>query len=321
MNGHENKELDKTISMLKQNAETTFNSSVVKNPDFKFGALYKSDFSSYKEPLLITSADNIGSKLKFAIMSDIHNTIGIDMVGMSVNNIISTGAKPLFFSNYIGLKDIDYSLIEKIIDGVVEGCKIADIVLLGGETTGIPDMYLPGDYDLVGFTVGIVEKDKLLNGNNIQRGDLVLGLYSSGLHFSGFRKLQGILGEKDLKLTDRFPHTTRTIQDIVLTPTRIYTKQISNLLDNIEVHAMKQIADGLYDDINEILPEKFHIEYQDFEIHEIFQTIMEMGDLEETELFKIFNCGVGMVVFIPEKEFEKVEITVGEKMKIIGKVV
>ncbi len=321
MNGHENKELDDTVSMLKKNASSTFNSSIVKNPDFKFGSLFKPDFTNYEEPLLISSVDNIGSKLKFAIMSDIHDTIGIDLVAMSINNIISTGAQPLYFSNYIGLKDIDYNLIEKVISGIVNGCKKANTILIGGETTSIPDMYLPGDYDLVGFTTGIVEKDKILNGDKIQSGDLVLGLYSSGLHFSGFRKLQEILDKKDFKLNDRFPHTTRLIKDIVLTPTRIYTEQVKKLIDNIEIHAIKQIAEGLYDDIHEILPEKHHIEYQDFEIHEIFQTIMEIGEMDESELFRFFNCGVGMVIFIPEKEFNKVEITVGEKMKIIGKVI
>ncbi len=312
--------VSKTISMLKDNAASTFNSSIVKNPDFKFGALLNADFSQYKNPLIISSADNIGSKLKFAIMSNKHDTIGIDLVAMSVNNIISTGAKPLFLSNYIGVNKIDKELIESIIGGVVKGCKKANCVLIGGETTEIPDMYLPGDYDLVGFTIGVVEKSKLLTPKNIQKGDLILGLYSSGLHFSGYRELQSILEEKELKLTDKFPHTTSSIQDIVLTPTRIYTEQVSRLLNQIEVHSLKQIEKSLEEGIFEIVPDEFDIEFYDFDMHEMFKTIMELGNFTEEEMFETFNCGIGMIVIIPEKEFDNVELAVGEKMKIIGKI-
>ncbi len=319
MERRDNKELSKTVSMLKEKARSTFNSNIVTNPDFKFGALYNLDFKDYKEPLLIQSTDNIGSKMKFAISSNTNETIGIDLAAMSINNIISTGAKPLFFSNYVGMKNIDYETIEKITVGMVETCKKSDCVMIGGETTFIPDMYLPGDYDLVGFTLGVVDKEKLLGGNKIQKGDLILGLPSSGLHFSGFRELQEIMSKKEFKLEDRFPHTTRSFKEILLTPTRVYYQQIRKVLsNNCKVHAMKQVAHGLYDDIYEILPEKFGIDFQEFQMHEIFKTIMEMGEIEEKDMFKYFNCGVGMVIFVPQDEFENVERSIGEKLRIIG---
>lgn len=322
---HEDKNqevVNNTVSMLKNYAQSTFNSSISINPDFKFGALYDPKFPGYKEPLIISSSDNIGTKLKFAIMGNKHDTIGIDLVAMSVNNILSTGAKPVFLSNYIGVHKIEPGLIESIIKGIVTGCNRAECVLIGGETTEIPDMYLPGDYDLVGFTIGVVEKSKLINPTKIDKGDLILGLYSSGLHISGFTQLKAILDEKEYALKDRFPHTTNSIFDIVMKPTRIYSQQIRKLLESdLEVHSLKQVAKGLYNDIFEIIPRNYDIEFNNFELHEIYQTIMEMGDLDEEDMFKYFNCGIGMLIVIPEKDFDKVEVTVGEKMKIIGKIV
>ncbi len=320
-NINENDVKNNTISSLKQRVYKTFNSSIIKNPDLKFGALFSPDFSDYKEPLLVTTSDNIGTKIKFAIMSNRHDTIGIDFAAMSINNLLSIGAIPLFLSNYIGLHKIEQELVESLIDGIIRGCKQANTVLIGGETTEIPDMYLPGDYDLVTFGVGVVDKSKLLNPQNVKKGDLILGFYSSGLQLSGYQLLKEILDKKEMKLNDRFPHTTELIVDIVLTPSRIYYEQVKKLLNNVEVHALKSIDEGLHSDIYKILPKEFDVEFYDFEMHDIFKTIMEMGDLTEEEMFNTFNCGVGMIVVIPEEEFDKVELTVEEKMAIIGKVV
>lgn len=310
-----------TISSLKQKVSTTFNSSIIKNQDLKFGALFAPNFSNYTEPMLVTTSDNIGTKIKFAIMANKHDTIGIDFAAMSINNLLSIGAKPLFLSNYIGVHQIEQQLIESLVNGIITGCKQSNTVLIGGETTEIPDMYLPGDYDLVTFGVGVVDKPKLLNPHNVKKGDLILGFYSSGLQLSGYQLLKEILEENEMKLSDRFPHTTESIIDIVLTPSRIYYEQVQKLLDKVEVHALKAVDEGLHSDIYKILPKEFDVEFYDFEIHNIFKTIMEMGNLTEEEMFKSFNCGVGMIVVIPEEEFDNIELTVEEKMAIIGKVV
>lgn len=309
-----------TIDKLKENISTTFNNSIVKNNDFKFGALYSPAFHNYKDPLIITSADNVGTKMKFAIMSNKHDMIGYDLAAMSINNIISTGATPLLMSNYVGVNNFDPELINTIVNGMITACRQAEVILIGGETTQIPDMYLPGDYDIVGFSVGVVERAKIVGADRIQSGDLILGLFSSGLHISGYRELKNILDEKDMKVTDRFPHTTSTISEIVMKPTRLYSDQVSKLLDKIEVHALKQVSKGLYDDIYELIPDNFDIEMYDFDMHEIYRTIMEMGNLSEDDMYSNFNCGIGMLVIVPESEFDSIELVVGEKMKIIGKI-
>lgn len=320
MDKNNNNQIKETILTLKKHVEKTFNSSIVKNPDFKFGAVFSPQFSEYNNPLLVSTTDSIGSKIKFSILADKHDTIGIDLVAVSINNILSTGAKPLFLSNYIGINKIEKEIVESLIKGVVLGCQKADCVLIGGETKEIPDLYLPGDYDFVSFAVGLVEKSKLINPSKIEKGDLVLGFVSSGFHISGYAMLKTIMENNNFNINDRFPHTTNSFKDITLKPTRIYSEQIQKILEKINIHALKQITKGLHCDIKEIIPEKFDLEFFDFEMHEIFKTIMEIGKLNEKEMYNIFNCGIGMIVVISEKDFDEIELLVGEKMKIIAKV-
>jgi len=292
-----------------------------------FGGLFRFDYSKFKNPILVSSTDGVGTKLKIAHLMDKHDTIGIDLVAMSVNDVVVQGAEPLFFLDYLATGKIEVEKSVKIVEGVVTGCKQAGCTLIGGETAEMPGFYKDGEYDLAGFCVGVVESEKLIDGSTISVNDRIIGVASSGLHSNGFSLARKILlDDAKLQVTDRVSGLAKTIGEELLEPTRIYVKPILNLLKNFNVKGLVHITGGgFYDNIPRIIPQSCRciISGNSWEIPPIFQVMKEIGKVDEKEMFRVFNMGIGMMIVVPEKESEEVAHrleVLGEKAYIIGTV-
>ncbi|MEQ8160415.1 MAG: phosphoribosylformylglycinamidine cyclo-ligase [Smithellaceae bacterium] len=292
-----------------------------------FGGLFRFDYSKFKNPILVSSTDGVGTKLKIAHLMDKHDTIGIDLVAMSVNDVVVQGAEPLFFLDYLATGKIEVEKSVKIVEGVVAGCKQAGCTLIGGETAEMPGFYKDGEYDLAGFCVGVVESEKLIDGSTISVNDRIIGVASSGLHSNGFSLARKILlDDAKLQVTDRVSGLAKTIGEELLEPTRIYVKPILNLLKNFNVKGLVHITGGgFYDNIPRIIPQSCRciISGNSWEIPPIFQVMKEIGKVDEKEMFRVFNMGIGMMIVVPEKESEEVAHrleVLGEKAYIIGTV-
>jgi len=292
-----------------------------------FGGLFRFDYSKFKNPILVSSTDGVGTKLKIAHLMDKHDTIGIDLVAMSVNDVVVQGAEPLFFLDYLATGKIEVEKSVKIVEGVVTGCKQAGCTLIGGETAEMPGFYKDGEYDLAGFCVGVVESEKLIDGSTISVNDRIIGVASSGLHSNGFSLARKILlDDAKLQVTDRVSGLAKTIGEELLEPTRIYVKPILNLLKNFNVKGLVHITGGgFYDNIPRIIPQSCRciISGNSWEIPPVFQVMKEIGKVDEKEMFRVFNMGIGMMIVVPEKESEEVAHrleVLGEKAYIIGTV-
>ena len=292
-----------------------------------FGGLFRFDYSKFKSPILVSSTDGVGTKLKIAHLMDKHDTIGIDLVAMSVNDVVVQGAEPLFFLDYLATGKIEVEKSVKIVEGVVAGCKQAGCTLIGGETAEMPGFYKDGEYDLAGFCVGVVESEKLIDGSTISVNDRIIGVASSGLHSNGFSLARKILlDDAKLQVTDRVSGLAKTIGEELLEPTRIYVKPILNLLKNFNVKGLVHITGGgFYDNIPRIIPQSCRciISGNSWEIPPVFQVMKEIGKVDEKEMFRVFNMGIGMMIVVPEKESEEVAHrleVLGEKAYIIGTV-
>lgn len=271
-----------------------------------------------KQPLLVASTDGVGTKLKIAILADKHDTIGIDLVAMSVNDVLCSGAKPVFFLDYFATGKLDKRIWTEVLKGIIKGCRMAGCALLGGETAEMPGMYPKGEYDLAGFAVGLVDRRKAIDGSKIKSGDVVLGLASSGLHSNGYSLVRNIFSKKELKKHHR----------LFLEPTIIYVKPV---LEMIPLFGVKGIANitgsGLYGNIPRILPAgaKVIIKKNSWDEPAVFGLIKKKSDIDEKELFKTLNMGVGMVLILSEKSAERAKNFLAKKFKlkswIIGKVV
>jgi len=270
-----------------------------------FGGLFHLNPINYKNPLLVSSTDGVGTKLRIAQLLDKHDTIGIDLVAMSVNDVVVQGAEPLFFLDYLATGKIELGKSVKIIEGITEGCRQAGCTLLGGETAEMPGFYKHGEYDLAGFCVGMVEMDKLINGSTVSVNDRIIGLASSGLHSNGFSLARKVLLEKgNLSVNDKVPGLSKTIGLEMLEPTRIYVKPLLNLFKSFNVKGLVHITGGgFYDNIPRIIPQSCRaiINKSSWEISPIFNVIREIGDIEEKEMFRVFNMGIGMMIIISEK--------------------
>ncbi|MEQ8214172.1 MAG: phosphoribosylformylglycinamidine cyclo-ligase, partial [Smithellaceae bacterium] len=262
-----------------------------------------------------------------AHLMDKHDTIGIDLVAMSVNDVVVQGAEPLFFLDYLATGKIEVEKSVKIVEGVVAGCKQAGCTLIGGETAEMPGFYKDGEYDLAGFCVGVVDSEKLIDGSTISVNDRIIGVASSGLHSNGFSLARKILlDDAKLQVTDRVSGLAKTIGEELLEPTRIYVKPILNLLKNFNVKGLVHITGGgFYDNIPRIIPQSCRciISGNSWEIPPVFQVMKEIGKVDEKEMFRVFNMGIGMMIVVPEKESEEVAHrleVLGEKAYIIGTV-
>ena len=271
-----------------------------------FGSLFELPLDRYKEPVLISGTDGVGTKLRLAIESGIHNTIGIDLVAMCVNDIVVLGAEPLFFLDYYATSKLDIDIAESVVSGIADGCLQAGAALVGGETAEMPSMYEDGDYDLAGFCVGIAEKSKVIDGSKVQAGDVLIGLASSGPHSNGYSLIRKIIERSNARLDTEFSGST--LGECLLSPTRIYIKSLLQLADTINIHALSHITGGgLLENIPRVLPEGVNaiINADSWQRPAIFDWLQEQGNVIDEEMYRTFNNGIGMVVCVAENDKEK----------------
>ncbi|SHN60299.1 phosphoribosylformylglycinamidine cyclo-ligase [Desulfovibrio litoralis] len=269
-----------------------------------FGGLFKPELSGLDDPVLVSSTDGVGTKLKLAFLFNYHNTIGIDLVAMSVNDILVQGAKPLFFLDYFATGKLNIDTAESVIKGIAEGCKQAGCALLGGETAEMPTMYKEGEYDLAGFCVGIVNNNKIVDGSSIKVGDAIIGLSSSGLHSNGYSLARKIYNESGLKPEDIIEGETRPIKEVLLQPTIIYTEVIRSLTRDLDIKGMVHITGGgFYDNIPRVLPNqlKAEINFPSWDIPPVFSWLKKQGNLDWAEMLQIFNCGIGYILVVDQE--------------------
>ncbi|WZZ66241.1 hypothetical protein YC2023_077611 [Brassica napus] len=250
---------------------------------------------------LVAGTDGVGTKLKLAFETGIHHTIGIDLVAMSVNDIVTSGAKPLFFLDYFATSRLDVDLAEKVIKGIVDGCGQSDCSLLGGETAEMPDFYAEGEYDLSGFAVGIVKKDSVINGKNIVAGDVLIGLPSSGVHSNGFSLVRKVVARSGLSLKDELPGGSTTLGEALMAPTTIYVKQVLDIISRGGVKGIAHITGGGFtDNIPRVFPDGLGavIHTDAWELPPLFKWIQQSGRIEDSEMRRTFNLGIGMVLVV-----------------------
>ncbi|MGG3508085.1 phosphoribosylformylglycinamidine cyclo-ligase [Paenibacillus lautus] len=317
---------NEAVERMKKHVKTTFRPEVMTDLG-GFGALFKLNKDQYEEPVLVSGTDGVGTKLKLAFAMDQHDTIGIDAVAMCVNDIVVQGAEPLFFLDYLACDKVIPAKIESIVKGIADGCNQAGCSLIGGETAEMPGMYSEGEYDIAGFTVGIVDKSKMINGSNIAAGDTVIGLASSGVHSNGFslvRKL--LLEDAGYSLQQELPELGGRLGDVLLAPTKIYVKPLLGLLKEIEVKGMAHITGGGFiENIPRMLPDGVNvdIEYGSWPILPIFKLMQEKGNISNKDMFTTFNMGIGMVLVVKEQDADGVLQylrSAGEEAYAIGRV-
>lgn len=268
-----------------------------------FGALFELPVGRYKNPVLVSGTDGVGTKLKLAIETGIHNTIGVDLVAMCVNDLIVQGAEPLFFLDYYATSKLDVAVATAVITGIGDGCLLSGCSLIGGETAEMPGIYQPHDYDLAGFCVGIVEKDQIIDGSKVNDGDVLLGLASSGPHSNGYSLIRKIIEVSKADLKAKFGNST--LGETLLVPTRIYVKNILQLLQKHTVHAIAHITGGgLVENLPRVMPEHLqaNIDAAAWQWPDIFNWLQQHGNVATPEMHRTFNCGIGMVVIVPQAE-------------------
>ncbi|MBT0654129.1 phosphoribosylformylglycinamidine cyclo-ligase [Geomobilimonas luticola] len=292
-----------------------------------FGGLFSLNTGKYRNPVLVSGTDGVGTKLKLAFMADRHDTVGIDLVAMCVNDIIVQGAEPLFFLDYLATGKLDPEKGAAIVKGIAEGCVQAGCALIGGETAEMPGFYADGEYDMAGFTVGVVERDNLIDGSSITVGNRLIGLASSGLHSNGYSLARKVIFERmGLGINDQLPGLGRSVADELLTPTRIYVKSILNLLRDFQINGIAHITGGgLLENIPRVLPHgcKAMLDRNSWQLPPLFRLLQEGGNIDDDELLRTFNCGIGMVLAVPEKDAEEVLIRLSglsEQAVVIGEV-
>lgn len=310
-----------------------------------FGSMFELPLDRYQQPILVSGTDGVGTKLKLANELGIHDTIGIDLVAMCVNDIIVQGAEPLFFLDYFATGKLDVDTAASVVDGIGKGCEMAGAALVGGETAEMPGMYADGEYDLAGFCVGIVEKSKVLDGTKVKVGDKLIGIASSGPHSNGYSLIRKIISHSNVALTDSFngkasapanaPYlhpVGKTLGAALLEPTRIYVKPLLALLDKVPVHALAHITGGgLTENLPRVLPVGInaHIDLASWEFPAIFKWLQEKGNVSLPDMLTTFNCGIGMIVCVaPEDEHTTLRtlsqlgetaFTIGELLESEGK--
>jgi len=293
-----------------------------------FGGMFDLSELDYKKPVLVSGTDSVGTKLLVAILADKHDTIGIDCVAMCVNDIIVQGAEPLYFLDYIAVGKNDPEQIEAMVKGVADGCVQAGAAIVGGETAELPDLYAHGHYDLAGFAVGAVEKSELITGEKVTAGDIIIGLPSSGLHSNGFSLVRKILfKDNDVKLDDYVENLGMTVCEAILEPTRIYVKTVLALKDKVTINGMTHITGGGFD---ENLPRAFRaglkaiVDTTSFPRPAVFDYLKSLGNLDEREMYNVFNMGIGYAIIVAADDADLAVLTLqeaGESPYIIGHIV
>ena len=313
------------VDLIRPLAKTTANKHVLGKLG-GFSGAYELP-KKYKNPILLAAADGVGTKLKIAFMTGRFNTVGIDLVAMNVNDIVTCGAEPLFFLDYIATSKLNPKEGAEIVKGIVEGCKQAGCALLGGETAEMPGFYKKDEFDLAGFVVGIVDKEQVIDGSDVKAGDAVIGIASSGLHSNGYSLARKVLlGRKKYKLSDKPKPLKRSLANELLEPTRIYVKSILNLRKSFQIKAAAHITGGgLLENIPRVLPKNCAVEMDSstWQIPPIMELIKQEGRIDQEEMYRTFNCGIGMVLVVDSKDVGKVLKRLGklkEKASLIGEV-
>ncbi len=292
------------VSLIKEICKETYNDNVLSGVG-GFASLYKLD-NNIKNPILVSGSDGVGTKLKIAIDMDKHDTVGIDLVAMCANDVICLGATPLYFLDYIATNKLEPKKMAKIVEGIKEGCLQSKAALIGGETAEMSDMYQENEYDLAGFMTGVVDKDKIIDHSKVKEGDVVIALPSNGIHSNGLTLARKIV--KDIK---KIPYDTyieeldKTIGEELLTPTRIYVKDILSLLDKININAIANITGGgIYENLQRVLNDKLSakLDVSNVEIPKIFTLLKDWADIDTNEMYSTFNMGIGMVIVVDSKD-------------------
>jgi phosphoribosylformylglycinamidine cyclo-ligase len=317
---------ERFVSLISPLVRKTFRKEVMTEIG-SFSALFKLDPGKYREPVLVSSTDGVGTKLKVAFMTGRHDTVGIDLVAMCVNDIITCGAEPLFFLDYFATGKLKAESASKVIEGIAKGCEEAGCSLVGGETAEMPGFYKRGEYDLSGFAVGVVEKGGIVDGSNIKEGDVLVGLRSSGLHSNGYslvRKLFFDVGKMDV--SDRLPELGTTLGEELLKPTRIYAGAVNALKNRALIKGMAHITGGgIPGNLTRILPEGVRavVREDSWDAHPVFDVIRKIGNVPEDDMRSTFNMGIGYILVVEESDVKKILETLSENMYycyIIGRV-
>jgi phosphoribosylformylglycinamidine cyclo-ligase len=292
-----------------------------------FASLFSLDYNSrlfaknYRRPVLVTCTDGVGTKLKIAALMNKHDTVGIDLVAMSVNDCLCTGGEPLVFLDYLAMPKDDPDFTRSLIKGISDGCLEADCALVGGETAILPDFYRPGDYDMAGFCVGVVERDHIISGKAIQVGDKILGLASSGLHSNGYSLVRkAVFEHAGFKVTDFIPELAKTVGEELLEPTRIYVRAVKNILQHYPVkkRVIRGLAHitggGLLDNVPRILPKgrRACIRRGSWQVPPVFEWLRKLGDIEQPEMDRVFNQGIGFVMMVSPYFVESIQRQLAE---------
>ena len=286
-----------------------------------FGGLFELASHKYKHPVLVSGTDGVGTKLKLAQQLNKHDTIGIDLVAMCVNDIIVQGAEPLFFLDYFATGKLDVAISAAVVTGIANGCKQSNAALIGGETAEMPGMYGEGEYDLAGFAVGIAEKENVITGAQVKTGDVLIGLQSSGVHSNGFSLVNKLIATHNLSLTDKFAGST--LGETLLTPTQLYVKVVLEIISHLDVHALCHVTGGgLTENLPRILPENTfaEIDLASWQRLPIFDWIQNTGNVAQEEMLRVFNCGIGMVI-ITAADHAQAVIDISEKHQITSNLI
>ncbi len=316
---------DRFVQEIKRFVKSTFNKNVV-TPIGGFAGAYLLEVSKYKNPVITSSTDGVGTKLKIAQSINKHDTIGIDLVAMCVNDLITTTSKPIFFLDYFATGKLDPDIAVDVVKGITDGCRISECALIGGETAEMPGMYRNGEYDLAGFAVGIVEKERMLDGSKTEAGDILIGIASSGVHSNGYSLIRKIVEIKGYSYTDSVEEFGKTIGEELLTPTKIYVKTVLELADKVNIHSIAHITGGgIPGNLIRILNKNQTaiIERNSWEVFPVFRWIQKEGKISDEEMFRTFNMGIGLIIAVPEEEADralKVIAETGEKGFVIGRI-
>ena len=284
-----------------------------------FGGLFELP-ENYQQPVLVSGTDGVGTKLKLAIDLNKHDTIGIDLVAMCVNDILVLGAEPLYFLDYYATGELNTEIAASVVEGIAEGCRQSNAALIGGETAEMPGMYGKGDYDLAGFCVGVVEKQKIIDGTKVKAGDAMIAIASSGPHSNGYSLVRKIIEVSGADINNAFAdqektHQHQTLGDALLAPTRIYVRAIHQLLEKFDIHAMAHITGGgLLENIPRVLPENTQaiVDTSSWQLPAVFQWLQDNGNVEITEMYRTFNCGVGMVLMVDAADVDAIVSVLNE---------
>jgi len=315
---------NEAVERMKKHVKKTFRPEVLTGLG-GFGGLFQLNTKDMQEPVLVSGTDGVGTKLKIAFAMDKHDTIGIDAVAMCVNDVIVQGAEPLFFLDYLACGKVEPEKVEAIVKGIADGCELSGCALIGGETAEMPGMYTDGEYDIAGFTVGIVDKKNVIDGSSISAGDVLIGLASSGVHSNGFSLVRKVLLEDaKLSLHDEIASLNGKLGDALLTPTRIYVKSLLELFKEYKPKGLVHVTGGgFYDNIPRVLPEGkgANIKEGSWPVLPIFQLIQEKGGITDFDMYRTFNMGIGMILVVNKEEEAAIMdklASIGEKAYTIG---